>query len=121
MTTPRPTTPRPGGYRLVAAEPDAHTDAELARSFAPSVRVPWVLVTTLITAIASVTGTYFATHSTAPTDTHAEYHALDTRVADLAASVDRLAASVARNADVAHNDTAGLGIELHAYVNAHAR
>lgn len=114
------TTPRPGGYRLVAA-PDAHTDAEIERSFAPSVRVPWAIVGVLITAATSITGTYLTVHSTAPADTHAEYQAIDKRVADVAASVDRLAASVARNADVAHNDTANLGTELHAYVNAHAR
>ena len=119
-------TTRPdGGYRLVAAvktDAEVHSDAEIERSFAPSVRVPWAIVGVLITAAASVTGTYLATRNAAPpSDTHSELNALDKHVTELSTAVNNLAATVARNADQAHNDTANVATELHAYINSHAR
>jgi outer membrane murein-binding lipoprotein Lpp len=98
-----------GRYSRVNVETEANvlSDAQIAATFKPSVSVPWAVITVLITSMASVVGTYLATHST-PVDcaSHGEVNALDKRVSDLNQTVSALTTTVNANADRSHNDIA---------------
>lgn len=109
----------PGGKRLSAAEIRERTrsspvieadtgvlsDEQTVRSFVPGVRIPWVVVTTLVTALASIVGTYYSTHA-APPDcmSKGEGNALDKKIGDVARDLSNLTNTVNSNADRDHND-----------------
>lgn len=97
-----------GGYSKIHVEetdPSLLSDAQTVATFKPSVRIPWVVITALATALASVVGTYWSTHS-APVDcmSKGEGNALDKRISDLTRDVQSLTTTVNSNADRDHND-----------------
>lgn len=98
-----------GRYSKVTLEsdPESLSEAQTAATFRPGVRVPWVFVTTLITALASVVGTYYATHAT-PIDcaSKGDVNALDLRIGKQAEDIRALTATVNANAQQSHNDIA---------------
>lgn len=84
---------------------DLILDAATVKSFTPGVRIPWVVVTTLVTALASIVGTYYSTHA-APVDcaSKGDFNALDKRLSDVERGVSNLTVTVNSNADRDHND-----------------
>lgn len=103
--------PRPDGrYSMVEVDHETLSEAQTVATFQPSVRVPWVVVTTLTTAFASVIGTYYATRG-APVDcaSRADLNALSQSVGQLRTDVTALTDTVNRNADNSNNH---LEIEL---------
>lgn len=99
-----------GRYSKVAVEESVLSDKQTVAAWRPGVRVPVVIITTLITALASVVGTYFATHGEHAGDcaTSGEVNAVAKRVDELQTSVTALTTTVNKNADAAHNETAEL-------------
>lgn len=109
-----------GRYSLVEAGP---SDADLAKAIrGGGVTIPTAVILALITALASVFGTYFTTHAT-PVDcaSKSDVNALDKHVSELSAGVKDLTVTIARNADSAHNETQNIAVELHSYINSHAK
>ncbi len=97
-----------GRYSKVNAEsgPSELSDKQTVETFRPGVRLPVVVVCTLITACASVAGTYLATHSkSGDCASSGEVNAVSKKVDDLAATQAALTITVSKNADLAHNET----------------
>lgn len=100
--------PRPDGrYRgpIVEVDPEVRSDAAVAQSFRPGIR-PWVaVITTAITALASIVGTYLATHG-APVDcaSKGEVNALSVQVGSIQKDLSTLTTTVNANANQVHND-----------------
>lgn len=97
----------------VETDPESLSESQTVATFRPGMRVPWVVVTTLITALASVVGTYYATHAT-PIDcaSSGSVNALERHVSELSQSVSALTTTVGHNADTAHNDLAMVALKL---------
>jgi hypothetical protein len=116
---------KPSGYYNGVVDESDHnalSEDQMARVYRPGMRVPWVVVTTLITALASVIGTYYATHAT-PVDcaSKGDLNAVDKHVSELARSVDLLTVTMNRNADQASGEVRNLGTRLQSYIDNHAK
>lgn len=86
-------------------DPEVLSVAQTAATFKPGVRVPWVIVSMLVTGLVSIVCTYMTTHST-PADaaSRSELHKLDEKFDVLTRDLAALTATVNSNADREHND-----------------
>ena len=79
------------------------------------VRMPAVVLTTAITAAASIVGTYLATHKAdQPADcaSRGDMNAVQKQVSDLADAQRTLTQTISHNADTAHNEVRDVSISL---------
>lgn len=108
---------RPDGrYSLVEVDRDVKSDAETVKSFhsSGSIAIPVVVLTTLITAAASVLGTYFATRNTTPVDcaSRESVTALDGKLEQLNTRFSALTEKVIADSERQHNDIVDLKLRL---------
>jgi hypothetical protein len=95
-----------GRYSRVNLETDPNvlSDAQTAATFRPGVRIPWVIVSVLVTGLVSIICTYMSTHS-APPDcaSSGDMHAVNQHVDELNRTVTALTQTVNANADRENN------------------
>lgn len=108
---------RPDGrYSLVEVDRETQSDAATVKSFhqSSSVAVPVVVLTTLITAVASVCGTYFATRNTTPVDcaSRESVIALDGKLEQLNTRFSALTEKVIADSERQHNDLVDLKLKV---------
>ena len=95
------------------------SDAQTVRSWKDGPRTPWAVMGLAITTLGGILTAYLA-RPTVPADcaSRGDMNALQKQVSDLDATQRTLTQTIARNADVAHNETTALTTEVRVLVNS---